>query len=140
MAMPRPRTSPEIANDLGARPAGAAGGSCAAVASLVGGSALPLGLEDLGDDTLLRIEEGVVHLTPAPELVDLEELRGGRELVRARHALDHGPVPLAREDLLGLGGVEEVDERLGLVRGLALVVDGDGVLDQKRLVGDDVVD
>ena len=40
MAMPRPSTAPGIGSGLGARPA---------VASLVGGSALPLGLEDLGD-------------------------------------------------------------------------------------------
>ena len=39
-----------------------------AAAALVGGSALPLRLEDLGHDAALRIEELVVDLAPAAEL------------------------------------------------------------------------
>ena len=42
MAMPRPSTLPDIGNALATRLVGAAGGSGAAVASLVGGSALSL--------------------------------------------------------------------------------------------------
>src|SRR5918994_5024177 len=139
MAMPRPRTSPGLRRTLGARLAGAAGGRAAA-AVLAGGSALPLRLEDLGDRPLLRVEELVVHPAPAAELVDLEECRRGREVVRAGHPLAHRPVALPDEDLLGLGCVEEVDERLRRRRLLRLVDDRDRVLDENRLVGDDVVE
>src|SRR5215208_2920356 len=138
MATPRPRTSPETGNTLDTRPAGAAGGG-AATASLAGGSALPLGLEDLGDHALLRVEEGVVHLTPATELGDLEELRRRREALAGLGALHYRAVALVREDLLRLRGVEEVNEGLGFLGLLGLVVDRDRVLDQDGLVGDDVV-
>src|SRR5919109_4935090 len=102
--MPRPSAAPGNGSAIGRRPA---------VCSLAGGSALPLGLEDLGDGAALGVEELVVHLVPAAELADLEPRGGSRELVRAGYALDPRPVPLAHEDLLRLGGVEEVDERPG---------------------------
>src|SRR5215211_2537377 len=129
--MPRPRAAPGNGSALGRRPA-----AC----SLAGSSALPLRLEDLGDRAALRFEELVIHLVPAPELADLEERRRSRKLVRARYALDHRPVPLAHEDLLGLGGVQEVDERLGRLWILRLARDGDRILDQNRLVRDDIVE
>src|SRR5215213_5948852 len=132
IAMPRPRTSPLTGTVLGG----------ATAASLAGGSALPLGIEDLRDDALLRIEELVVHVTPAAELADLEQLRRLREVDAggSRHALHHRPVPLAREDLLRLGREEVVDEGLCLVEVLRLVDGRHGVLDQDRLVRHHVVD
>src|SRR5215216_1449734 len=79
IAMPRPRTSPLTGNVRGG----------ATAASLAGGSALPLGLEDLRDDALLRIEELVVHVAPATELGDVEQVRRIREVntSRRRHAV-----------------------------------------------------
>src|SRR4051794_3152246 len=133
IAIPRPRTSPRI---------GSAFGGGTAAASLAGGSALPLGVEDVRDDARLRIEELVVHGAPAPELRDLEQLRRLREVDprRGRDTVDHRPVALAREDLLSRGRVEEVDERLGLVEVLRLGDGRDRVLDQQGLVRHDVVD
>ena len=67
MAMPRPRTSPVKGSVLGARLAGAAPAVAAALV-LVGGSALPLRLEDLGDRPLLRIHhQGVQHAVSIEE-------------------------------------------------------------------------
>src|SRR5688572_4395492 len=100
MAMPRPRASPPGRGSRhGTRPA---------VASLAGGSALPLGLEYLGDRALLGVEELVVHIGPAAELADLEQPGGGGEPALIEQSLDHGAVALAREDALGLLRVEEV--------------------------------
>src|SRR5215212_1220998 len=132
IAMPRPRTSPLTGNVLDG----------ATAASLAGGSALPLGLEDLRDDALLGIEELVVHVAPAPELAYLEQLWRRREVDagRSRYPLDDRPVALGREDPLRLGRIEEVDEGLGLVEVLGLVDGRDRVLDLDRLVGHDVVD
>src|SRR6187455_1072612 len=70
-----------------------------ATASLAGGSGLPLVLEDLRDDPLLRIEELVVHLAPAPELVDLEELRRDRVGLGVGQARVDRAVALLGEDL-----------------------------------------
>src|SRR5918999_4463088 len=140
MATPRPRTSPGTGSALGPRRTGAAGGAGEAVdVALVGGSALPLRLEDLRDDSALRVEELVVDRVPAAELVDLEELGRGREFVGGGRALHDRPIALAGEDLLGLLRVEEVDERLGLLGLLGLVDHGYRVLDEDRLVRDHVI-
>src|SRR5215210_4045217 len=139
MAMPRPRTSPGIGSALGPRLTGAAGGA-AAIAVLSALSALPLRLEDLRHDALLGVEEVRVHLVPASELGDLEQIGRLLELVRSRGALHHRAVALADEDLLGLVGVEEVHERLRELLVLRLARGGHRVLDQERLVGHDVVD
>src|SRR6188474_2079325 len=113
MTTPRPRAAPGIGTALGPRLTGAAGGGAATDAPLVGGSALSLVLEDLRHDAVLGVEEVRVDLVPAAELRDVEQVRRLRELVRARRVLHNRAIALAHEDLLGLGGVEEVHERLG---------------------------
>src|SRR5215203_3099173 len=130
--MPRPRTAPPGRGKvLGRRPA---------VASLVGGSALPLRFEDLGDLAGLRIEEGVAHLAPAAELLDVEELGRRREVLLVQQSVEHRPVARRREQLLGLLRVEEVHERLRRLGVLALADHCGRVLDQDRLVRKDVVE
>src|SRR5215204_1724375 len=138
-ATPRPRAAPGMATALGPRLTGAAGGA-AAVAALVGGSALSLVLEDLRHHALLRVEEVGVHLVPAAELRDVEQVGRLRELVGAGRVLHDGAVPLAHEDPLGLLGVEEVDERLRERGILGLAGRGDRVLDEDGLLGHDVVE
>src|SRR5215211_8955127 len=141
MAMPgRCPPAPGRGSALGTRPAGAAGGGGAVAVALVGGSALPLRLEYVRDHTAFRIEELVAHLAPTAELVDLEQLGRCREVAFAGGPLDHGPVALAQEHLLGLLRVEEVHERLRSVEVVALVHDRGRVLDQDRLVRNHVVE
>src|ERR671928_169271 len=100
MARPRLRAAPGIGTALGSA------GGAAAVASLAGLSALPLVLEDLRHDPVLRVEELRVDLVPAAELRDLEQIWRCREPVGARDPLHDRPVALVREDLLGLGRVQ----------------------------------
>src|SRR5918999_5483299 len=107
MATPRPSTPPSVRR-----------------------CALPLGLEDLGHHTLLRVEELIVHLLPATELRDVEQAGGLRELVGTWNAVDDRAIALLDEDLLRLRRVEEVDERLRELTVLGLVDDRDRVLDQ----------
>src|SRR5215212_240342 len=139
MAMPRPRAAPAMGTALGPRLTGAAGGG-AAVASLTGGSALSLRLEDVGDLAALRVEELVAHLAPSAKLADLEQLRWCRELVRTGGVLDDRTIALPHEQLLCLGRIEELHERLRRVEVAALVHHGGRVLDQDRLVRYDVVE
>src|SRR3954466_3710781 len=107
MARPRLRAAPGMGTALGAA------GGAATVAWLAGLSALPLVLEDLRHDALLRVEEVRVDLVPAAELRDVEQVLGRRELVGPRGALHDRAVALAHEDLLGGRGVQEVHEALG---------------------------
>src|SRR4051812_8361462 len=104
-------------------------------AAWLAASGLPLVLEDLGDLALVGVEEVVVDLRPAAELVDLEQpgwVRIGLLVEEARH---NRAVAIGGVDLLGCVGAQEVHERLGLV-GLARLGDHRrGVLDQNRLVG-----
>src|SRR5215207_2887298 len=131
MTTPRLRAAPEgAALEAPRRREGAA--------ALAGGSRLALTLEDVRHDTALGVEELVIHLVPAAELRDLEELGRDRELGLVGQVREHCAVTLRRVDLLRLLAVEEVEEGLGRrrrVRG-----HGRRVLDQERLVGDDVVD
>src|ERR671910_951917 len=140
MATPRPRAAPGIGRALGPRLTGAAGGGAASEVASVGGSALPLGLEDLRHDALLGVEEVRVDLVPASELGDLEQAGRRRELVGPLRALHDRAVALADEDLLGLSGVEEVHEALRELGVTGLGRGRDRVLDQQRLVRDDVVE
>ena len=77
-------------------------------------------------------------LVPAAELVDLEEVGRSRELRLVRELLQDWAVAVVLVDLLRLLGEEEVAEGLSLR--IRILRDGDRVLDQDRLVGDDVVD
>src|SRR5215211_1277650 len=115
MTTPRLRAAPGSAT-LDPRGAGAT------AASLAGGSGLPLALEDVGDDAALRIEE----------------LRRDRVRLRVREARIDGAVALLREDPLCGRAAEEGEE---VTRRLRRVARHSGrILDQDRLVGDDVVD
>src|SRR5215208_1793726 len=102
----------------------AAGTATAALAS--GASDLAL---DRRHDPLARIEELRLHLLPAAERPDREQIRPRRELELAGDALHDGPVARLREDPLRRGGVEEVAERpcrrRGALRGREWVLDQD---------------
>src|SRR4051812_21636755 len=94
-------------------------------------------LLDLADDPV-GVEELRVHLGPAAELVDREQALRLRELLRVGRGRVDRAVALLGEDLLRWGAARELDE---LLRALLPVLGyGDRVLDQDRLVGDDVVD
>src|SRR3954452_21184176 len=102
----------------------------------------PRRLLDLRDRALVRVEELVVDLRPAAEVADREEALRRRELrlVRGEDRLVDRAVAPVGEHLLGSGRERVLHERLRLRLVLRLGDDRDGVLDQDRLVGDDVVD
>src|SRR5215210_7112429 len=98
-------------------------------------------LLDVGHDAALRVEELLRDVGPAAEVRDGEErLRGGELDAPGVDAVDHRPVPVLGENPLGRGGVEVLEERLGLLGVLGGLGDGHGVLDQDGGVRDDVVD
>ena len=68
---------------------------------------------DVEEDALLAVEEALADVRPPAEVGDGEEAgRAGRVEV-GLDALDDRAVALGREDLLRLGRVEVVEERLG---------------------------
>src|SRR6185312_12090914 len=87
---------------------------------------------DLRHHAGVRIEELLLDLRPAADVLDREELRPRREVEALGRARDDRPVAVLREDLLSRGGVEELHEsvRLGLV--LRRRRDGDRILDEDR--------
>src|SRR5215207_11009921 len=97
-------------------------------------------LLDVGHDPGLLVEELLVHVAPAAQVGDGEQPGRRGEVGGRGDLLVDRPVALLDEDLLRLGRAQVVDERLGLLRVLALGGDRDRVLDQDRLVGDHVVD
>src|SRR5215212_3444458 len=101
MTTPRPRMAPGSATPTGRG---------AATDASVLGSGLPLSLEDLGDLSLLRVEQLVVHLRPAAQEPDLEQVGGLRELRLVHQALHDRAVALGGVDLLCLRRTQEVDE------------------------------
>src|SRR3954468_21897758 len=135
-----PGAAEERARRLKTDPPAACAGCAAVSASL--GSGDPRRLLDLGDRPVVRIEERVVDLRPAAEVTDREEALRRRELglVGVEDLLVDRPVAPVGERLLGLRREREAEERLGLRRVAGLREDGDRVLDEDRLVGDDVVD
>src|SRR5829696_6460250 len=97
-------------------------------------------LLDVGHDPGLLVEELLGHLRPATQVGDGEQPRRRGEVGGRGDLLVDRPVALLDEDLLRLRRAQVVEERLGLLRVLALGHDRDRVLDQDRLVGDHVVD
>src|SRR3954467_7523517 len=99
-----------------------------------------LRLLDVDEYALLRVEEAVVDLRPAAELVDREQLRRDRELRLVLQRGKHGAVALGDEDLLGRRRPQVVAERLGRARVLRVAGHRGRVLDEDRLRRDDVAD
>src|SRR5687768_9306726 len=95
-------------------------------------------LFDLRNRAVDRVEELRSHLVPAAELADLEQARWRRELPLVAQLLKDRAVALRLVDALGLLGEEEVAEGLRLLAGVGC--DRHRVLDQDRLVRDDVVE
>src|SRR5690348_18230524 len=114
MQIPSPRLPPPSVTDLDRwRRRGAAGLAGAAYAS-AGGSGNPRFLLDLGDGAGGWVEERILDLGPAAQVIDREQLRRRRELAGEllgdrRH---HWPVPLLRPDRLPRCRPLPVDERL----------------------------
>jgi hypothetical protein len=96
---------------------------------------------DLGDRALLGVEELVVDLLPAAEVLDRLEVLGVRELrlVLGEDGLVDRAVAPVGEALLALLAEDVVDERPCRGRD-ALVVVGKRDVDAQRVVGDDVLD
>src|SRR3954451_2711566 len=93
---------------------------------------------DLGDGAVVGVEELVVDLRPAAEVVDGEKRLRRRELRLVEVRCDNRAVPVVRERLLRLVGVEELDE--GLRGSRSVLGHRDRVLDEERLVRGDEVD
>src|SRR4051812_32466267 len=106
------------------------------------GSGDPRRLLDLRDRALVRVEEVVVDLRPAAQVADGEQALRRGELggVLLQHGLVDRPVAPLGEALLRGRRQGVAHERLGLGQVLRALEDRDRVLDQDRLVGDDVVD
>src|SRR5438105_2240793 len=86
----------------------------------------------------LRVEEALLDLGPAAELLDREEPRPDRIVELLDDASHDRPVAVLAEDRLSLRGVQEADERPG--RGGGLRRHSDRVLDPDRRLRDHVVD
>src|SRR5919106_237653 len=86
------------------------------------------------------VEKARAHVRPAAQVGDREEAGGRRVVELGEDVLHDGAVALLAEDALGIGRTEVVDEplRRGLVR--ARADDCDRILDQDRLVRDDVLE
>src|SRR6266540_4630501 len=91
---------------------------------------------DLGHDPRAWVEELLLDLRPAADVLDREQLRAVREVQPLRHTLDDGAVAVLREDPLRRLRAQEVQERLRLRLVLRGRRDGDRVLDQDRRLRD----
>src|SRR5262245_29317155 len=133
---PRDRAVAALSLETRARGSFRGGGSTATSASAAADRAL-----EARHDAVLRIEEALLHLSPAAEaeLVDGELARADRAplAVLLEHALQDGPVAVVREDLLRLGRAQEAEERVGRILRVARLRHRDRVLDQDRLLRDD---
>src|SRR3954447_855246 len=134
-ATPPPRAPPMLTPP---RRANARRGSRSAAVSAIGGDAELL--LDVGDDGVLRVEELLVDLVPAAEVVDREEARRGRELLLVDERGENRAIALGGEDLLRLRRLHELEEGRGLLHVLALRHDRGRVLDEQRAARRDVVD
>src|SRR4051794_21155471 len=128
---------PEAADPHGTRRTAGLSPAVGAVRASLG-SGNPQILLDLRHGAARRVEELVVDLAPAAEVVDREQRLRRRELLGVDEALRHRPVAVLGVDLLRLVGVQPREE-LGGLR-LGVLGHGRRVLDEDRLVGDDVVD
>src|SRR5688572_19735900 len=135
VASPAPRAVPRLR--LKSPPGRPVVGRPSAAALLANGDAD--GLLDVGHDAAGGVEELLRHLGPAAEVLDREQPLGGREWLVELHVGDRA-VAVLGEDLLGLLALEVLEERGGLLRVLRRLRHRDGVLDEDRRVGDDVVD
>src|SRR3954452_12982133 len=86
-------------------------------------------LLDLRHQAGVRVEELLLDLRPAAEVVDRELLRAHGEAVALGRDLEDGPVAALREQLLPRRRVEVLDERLGRRLVLAGLGDGERVVD-----------
>src|SRR6266516_4946031 len=83
-------------------------------------------------DARLWVEELLLDLRPAADVLDREQLWSSREVEAARGGRHDGPVAVLREDLLRVDRPQELQERLRFRRVLRGRRDGDWVLDQDR--------
>src|SRR5712691_5770438 len=71
---------------------------------------------ELDHDAGLRVEELLLDLRPAADILDREQLRSSREVEAARGGRNDRPIAVLREDLLRGLRVQELQERLRLRR------------------------
>src|SRR3954468_12863930 len=97
-------------------------------------------LLDLRHQPGVRVEELLLDLRPAAEVVDGELLRAHREAVALGRDLQDGAVTALREQLLPGRRVEVLHERLRRVLVLAVLGDGERVVDPDSRLRDVEVD
>src|SRR3954454_20392879 len=97
-------------------------------------------LLDLGHQAGIRIEELLLDLRPAAEVVDGELLRAYREAVALGRDLEDGAIATLREQLLPGRRVEVFHERLRRFPVLAVLGDGERIVDPDRRLRDVEVD
>src|SRR5712691_2947229 len=95
---------------------------------------------DLRHHARTRIEELLLGLGPATDVLDREQLRPQREVEAARGALHEGSIAVLRKDPLRLVGAQELQERLRLGLVLRRRRDRDRILDQDRRLRDHELD
>src|SRR3954462_10322577 len=89
-------------------------------------------LLDLRHQAGVRVEELLLNLCPAAEVVDRELLRAHREAVALGRDLEDGAIAALREQLLSGRRVEVFHERLRRFPVLAVLGDGERIVDPDR--------
>src|SRR3954447_17362403 len=97
-------------------------------------------LLDLRHQPGVWVEELLLDLRPAAEVVDSELLRAHREAVALGRDLQDRAIAALREQLLSGGRVEVLDERLRRFLVLAVLGDSERVVDANRRLRDVEVD
>src|SRR5215211_4292815 len=95
---------------------------------------------DLHHFSCLRVKEIVADLVPATQVFDREQAGRDREIELLEHFFIYRTVALLPEDMLSLRCIQEVNERLRLVRVFAVGGHRYGVLYAYRLIRHHVVD
>src|SRR5919198_3692243 len=98
------------------RPTESAGATCGRARGAGRGAALAaIRRLDLRHDPCARVEELLLHLRPAADVLDREQLQPDREVEPLRDTVDHRPVAVLGEGPLRRLRAQELEEGLRLL-------------------------